>query len=499
MKHEKLNELRLTFCIFHFSFFITIMSTPKVAVMTFGDERPDMWEKVFGALAVPRHKQAIDYFKGLELDVYACEEVARTKDEIDSQVDALKAKGVEVLIAHIPCWTAPNLVVRGVQRMNLPTVTMTNKHAGTHGGVGFFGASGTLTQIGYPHHRVREDFDSPKLEKKVLPFIRAASVKAKLQGKMFGLFGGRSLGIDTGTFDPMQWRSQFGVDVEHVDQLEIIRRAGMIGQERTKHMISWLSEKTACIRYNDTALTDEKLAFAVNCYLATKDIIEEKGLDFIAVKCMPDLVNNYIPQCLTAAFLPGPYDADGSKTPVSMACESDGDGALTMEILKDASGGSPVLFGDVSHINDETNTIYIPNCGAQCSWFAGRSDDPAENLKHVEIRPSVRPAGGATVYFVSAPGPVTLARLYRDSGRYKMAIIPAEAIELPQEELNEFIKVRGKHQLPTMFVKVKMDLEHLAQEFGSNHISGVAGHYVDELVHVCKMFDITPVVMDENF
>ncbi len=163
--------------------------------------------------------------------------------------------------------------------MNLPTITLTNKHAGTHGGVGFFGASGTLTQIGFPHRRVREDFDSPELESKVLPFIRAASAKAKLQGKMFGLFGGRSLGIDTGTFDPMQWRRQFGVDVEHIDQLEIIRRAEMIEAERTQNMVTWLADNTACICYDDNALTDEKLAFAVNCYLATKDIIAQKGLD----------------------------------------------------------------------------------------------------------------------------------------------------------------------------------------------------------------------------
>jgi L-fucose isomerase len=158
-----------------------------------------------------------------------------------------------------------------------------------------------------------------------------------------------------------------------------------------------------------------------------------------------------------------------------------------------------VLFGDVSHINDTTNTIYIPNCGSQCTWFAGRSDNVKENLKHVEIRPSVRPAGGATVYFTSAPGPVTLARLYRDTGKYRMAIIPGEAIDLPQDELAEFIKARGKHQLPTMFVKVNLNVEHLVQEFGSNHISGVAGRYVEELVHVCQMLDITPVVIDENF
>jgi L-fucose/D-arabinose isomerase len=60
-------------------------------------------------------------------------------------------------------------------------------------------------------------------------------------GKVFGLFGGRSLGIDTGTFDPMQWKKLFGVDTEHIDQLEIIRRADLVPEADTKKMMTWLA------------------------------------------------------------------------------------------------------------------------------------------------------------------------------------------------------------------------------------------------------------------
>ena len=320
---------------------------------------------------------------------------------------------------------------------------------------------------------------------------------SRLRGKVFGLFGGRSLGIDTGTFDPMQWRQMFEVDVEHIDQLEIIRRAELIAEEPTDEMMAWLSENVASIGYNDQGLTPDKLAFQVRCYLATKEIIEEKGLDFVAIKCMPDLTNHYVPQCLSAAFLPGPYDAQGNKEPIAMACEADGDGALTMEILKQVSGGSPVLFGDLSYINEETSTIYVPNCGAMCSWYAGRSDNPSENLSQIELRPAFRPGGGAITYFKAAPGPVTLARLYRKAGEYYMAIIPGEAVEPTPEEYEAFVKARGSHQLPIAFVKVSLDFDELINEFGSNHISGVAGTFVHELEHVCHMLNIVPVAMGD--
>ena len=289
------------------------MNNPRVAMMTFGDTREHEWNNLFRELTEPGHKEIIEYFNKLPIELHALEDVARTKDQIDAQVDVLKAAGVAAFIVHLPCWTAPNLVVRGVQRMGLPTILVSNRHPGTHGTVGLLGAGGALDQIGYPHLRVREGFDTPTLGEKVLPFTRAASAVAQLRGQVFGMFGGRSLGIDTGTIDTMQWRRQFGVDVEHIDQLEIIRRAELIEDEPTGKMVAWLEEKMGSVDYDGSKLTPEKLGFQSRCYLATREIIEELGLDFVAIKCMPDLANHYVPQCISAALLPGPYDSQGQK------------------------------------------------------------------------------------------------------------------------------------------------------------------------------------------
>ena len=96
-------------------------------------------------------------------------------------------------------------------------------------------------------------------------------------------------------------------------------------------------------------------------------------------------------------------------------------------------------------------------------------------------------------------GPITLARLYRVNGDYRMAIVPGEAIALDEDDLARFIAARGKHQLPTAFVQVDTDLDHFVDEFGSNHISGVAGNWVRELVALCHMIDVEPIVMDQDF
>lgn len=467
------------------------MTRPKVGLITFGDHRTHEWERVFRQMTEPRHQEAVTYFEQLPVELVADEAVARTKTQIDAQVDALQTVGVEALVAHIPCWTSPNLVVRGIQRLNLPAVLLGNKHPGTHSTVGLLGTGGTLSQIGYAHMRLREDFNEV-LAQKAMPFFHATAAKARLRGKIFGLFGGRSLGIDTGTFDPMQWKKMFGVDTEHIDQLEIIRRAELVPEADTKKMMTWLMRTVGKVAYNDDKFTPEKLAFQVRCYLATMEIIGEMGLDFVAIKCMPDMTTHFVPQCISAALLPGPYDHNGRRDPIMMACEADGDAALTMEILKEISGGMPVLFMDVSYIDDEHSTFYFPNCGAFCSWYAARSDDPEENMKHIELRPANRPAGGAIAYFTTAPGPMTLARLYRVNGRYRMGIIRGETINLPAEEYDAFVKARGSHQLPTAFLKLDVNVERLISEFGSNHVEGVAGDRVEELVRFCELMGIEP-------
>ena len=473
------------------------MTQPTVGLITFGDNRKHEWENYFRGLTEPRHQDAIAYLQSLPISLLTSEAVARFKQDIDAQVDALLAGGAEVLVAHVPCWTSPNLVVRGIQRAGLPVVLLGNKHPSTHSTVGLLGAGGTLGQIGYPHLRIRADFDDA-LADKLMPYFRAAAAKKRLHGKVFGLFGGRSLGIDTGTFDPMQWKKLFGVDTEHIDQLEIIRRAETVSEEATATMMGWLSRMAGAVKYNNERFTPEKLAFQVRCYLATKEIIDDLGLDFVAIKCMPDMTTHYVPQCISAALLPGPYDASGDKQPLMMACEADGDAALTMEILKEVSGGKPVLFMDVSYIDDERQTFYFPNCGAFCSWYAARSDDPAENMRRVELRPANRPGGGAITYFTTAPGELTLARLYRVDGDYHMAIITGATVNISDEEYQAFVAARGTHQLPTAFLKMDVDVDRLLSTFGSNHILAVDGRYSLELAHFCQMLGIQPVFFNRE-
>ncbi|MFV1963758.1 MAG: hypothetical protein ACC658_18315, partial [Acidimicrobiia bacterium] len=97
--------------------------------MTFGDDRDYMWDGYFGNLTEPRHEEAANYLRSLQVELFSFAEVARSKEDVDRQVRELKEAQVEALFAHTPCWTTPNVVVRAGQHLDVPTVMMTGKSA----------------------------------------------------------------------------------------------------------------------------------------------------------------------------------------------------------------------------------------------------------------------------------------------------------------------------------------------------------------------------------
>lgn len=290
-----------------------------------------------------------------------------------------------------------------------------------------------------------------------------------------------------GAVDTKQWQNQFGVDLEHVDQLEIVMGAEKIPESTVEKAFQQLTERVRKIKYDGKGLTPEKLKQQIRFYYATKEVIEEKKFDFVAIKCQPELSEHYVTQCLSQAFLNDPYDMDGKKEPIATGCEADLDGALTMQVLKLLTD-SPVLFFDLRHYDPDDNVFVFSNCGAQPTYFAAKSDDPREDLKNVTFYPQMLHfyrGGGATVQYMCAPGEVTMARLARKDGKYWMAIISGEFVSYPEEKLK-----KTSLEWPQGFTKLSLDADELINELGGNHVHAVYGNYVNELKDLCDMMGI---------
>src|SRR5918997_1779539 len=369
------------------------------------------------------HRDIEKFARGVEGDLAAAlgaagHEVVRAREVVwTNRLASAEARRVanerpDLTIFNIPVWAFPHFSMLAAEATPGPLLLFSNINPQQPGMVGMLAAAGGLDQIGRPYGRAWGDVSDPAVMGRLETHIRAARAVRALQGSTFGRIGGRPMGMYTAVSNADQWMEKFGVDVEEIDQWELVRRSEWVDGSRVRAAREWLERHAAGVHYDGDQLTPELLERQIRSYYAMRELIEERNLDFSGIKAQPELTDHFATMDVTEAFLNDPYDWEGPKEPHVCATEADMDGALTMQLLK-ALSGTPVLFADVRSYDATLGVWDLCNSGQHATWFAERSDDPAENLRHVNLFPEgfFFPAGGASVPHPAAPGDLTFARL----------------------------------------------------------------------------------------
>ncbi len=304
------------------------------------------------------------------------------------------------------------------------------------------------------------------------------------------------MGMYTAVGRTDEWMSRFGIDVEEVDQWEVVRRSDLVPAARAAAGREWLEKYAGGVHYDGKKLTPQILERQVRSYYALKDILADGRIDFCGIKGQPELTNNFVTTDIAEAFLNDPYDFEGAKEPVVCATEDDMDGALTMQVMHKITG-TPVLFADVRHYFPDEGIWDLENSGQHATWFAARSDDPAENMAKVHLYPEewYFPAGGAAVHHLAAPGEITLARLSRLDGTYRMQVTKG-AFEAYDEDKNEKLMHQSTYAWPHAFTRMDAPAEVFLSRFGANHVHAAPGDVTAELAAACRFLGINYERMD---
>lgn len=462
----------------------------KIGILSFSDGR----KRVHDSLAPGIEKVANSIQQKLEekgVKIVLGNEIIWRPEEARKEAKYLAGQDVDGIILNVPVFAFPNFVRIACQFLQGPFLAFSPLYGKLPGLGGMLAASSALEQVGIPCEKLYGSLDDKDVINKILTFCRTSHAINGLKGQVLGLIGGRSIGMVTGESAPDLYYPLFGVDVEHIDQLEIVRRASQIPSNSVDQAYYWLEKHVKTIEFDSKKLTPDNLKEQIRYYYATKNIIEDMQLDFTAVKCHYELSEYYCTQCLSAAFMNDPYDWEGKKEPLVFSCEADADAAITMQILKLVSG-KPVIFADLRHY-DPTNDVYaFCNCGAMATWYARQADEPAENLGAVSLVPVIEKYNGigCHVRYIAGKSIMTFARLFRKSGSYYMTIFSGEVIELPMKSLDETCS-----SWPHLFVKLEAQQNEFIPKLNSNHIHGVAGDYVEELNKFCELKNIRKIII----
>ena len=472
----------------------------RIGLLDFGDGRSFLQEPL-----APVNRQFADALaRRLEDDGF---EVVRGDEVIWQNHIAVRngrrlaAAGVDAVIFNYSVWAWPQYARVAAQFCPQPIVMFSNVNPSYPGLVGMLANSGSLDQAGIPFTKCFGDVADDGVYGTLRAQLRAVSAVQRLRGLTYCLLGGRSLGIDTTVIDPAQWMAEFGIDVDHVDQMELVRRAQIELQkgQRVEPALEYL--KGALLRIHWTAadarfrLTEPLLRQQLAMYYAALDLLDEFKYEFCGIKGQRELTEHFATADVAEAFLNDPYGPEGARKPsVVCATEADSDAALTMQIFKHLAG-TPALFADVRHYHAELGVWDLCNSGEHATYFAARSVDPRENLAKVEFRPQgfYFPAGGAAVYHIAAPGRVTLARLMRHDRRYRMVVVPGEFVDFG--ERNNEIAALSQDNWPHAFAKFACPPEEFIDAFHCNHIHGAYGDWTRELQLVCRTLRIECTVL----
>lgn len=458
----------------------------RVGILAFSDGRARVHETL--AATIKRHGQALR--STLEQDplltVWEAPEIAASAKLARGAAKAARAADLEAAVFNIPVFAFPNYAVIAARVLGLPALLSSPRDGSLPGLGGIMAAHGALAQFGHASKKLWGDpSQDAALAASLSAFCRASGVIERMKGSVYGLVGGRSIGMNTGAVNTAQWMAQFGVDVEHIDQLEIVRRAEKADPDEVERAYAWLCEKTGKVSTEGKA-APQHVKTQIRHYIATRQLIADFGLDFMGVKCHYELSEYYVTQCMSAAFLNDPYDWNGPKQPTMMSCEADGDGALTMQILKLISGYPSLLFDVRSY--DEKNRLFVCcNCGAMPTWYAARSADPAENLAKVFLSPVIPKygGGGAHLPYVCRAGEITLARLTRVAGSYRMFLARAEFVDMPREKMAETTAA-----WPHGYVRMNITPEDFLSVFNTNHAHVIPGDHRAALETYCELQNI---------
>jgi L-fucose isomerase len=461
----------------------------RVGILSFSDGRDFV------------HQGLVSFIAGVEGRIAAaCEgfgaTVVRGSEPITSNDVAVRearrmaAQRPDVTIFNYPVWAFPHFSVHAARASAGPLVLFSNIDPTYPGMVSLLAAGGSLDQIGRRHERLWGEVEDEAVGRRLRQIVAASYAARSLEGCTFARVGGRSMGMYTAVGRTDEWMARFGIDVEEIDQWEIVRRSELVPAARASAGREWLEKHAAGVHYDGKKLTPEILERQVRSYYAMKEILEEGHVDFCGIKGQPELTGHFATADIAEAFLNDPYDFDGPKAPVICATEDDMDGALTMQIMHKITG-TPVLFADVRHYFPQEGIWDLENSGQHATWFAARSDDPAENMAQVHLYPEewYFPAGGAAVHHLAAPGEITLARLSRLDARYRLQVTKGH-FERYDDEKNEALMRQSNYVWPHAFTRMDASADVFLSRFGANHIHAVPGDITGELAAVCRFLDI---------
>ena len=361
-------------------------------------------------------------------------EVITGDGDLSSNTDAVRlgrelaAARPDLTLINYPVWAFPHFSLLFAGQGSGPLALFSNIDPQYPGMVGMLAAGGGFDQIGRRHSRTWGDPGDPAVIGRLSQLATAAGVAQGLRGTTFGRIGGRPMGMYTTVANTDQWMAEFGIDIEDIDQYELVRRGlrGRPGRHQGGPAVAGEARRRRALRRRQAdpgaaGTADRRVLRGPRAGGGVAPgLLRHQGPAGDDQQLVHDGHRRGLPQ--RPLRLGRPQGHAGLLDRVRHGRRAD------HADHSRACPGRRCCSRTCGTTRPSFDVWDLCNSGQHATWFAARSDDPAENLARVHLYPEVLyfPAGGASVHHIAAPGEMTFARLTRASGRYRMHLLRGE-------------------------------------------------------------------------
>ncbi len=422
------------------------------------------------------------------------------------------------LIVAEAVWQYSHHVLHGLCTHEGPILTLANWSGTWPGLVGMLNLNGSLTKAGVKYSTLwAEDFQAPEFRQKLNRWLDTGKIshstshvkrlsRIKIPGKLQRL--GANLGAELkkdkaimGVFDegcmgmfnaivPDHLLNPTGVFKERLSQSALFYETNQVSDQEADEVRSWMEKRGMVFhtgRKHATDLTDKQIRTQCKMYIAAVRIADDFGCDTIGIQYQQGLkdllpASDLVEGTLNNTKRPPVKSRDGSKTlyagePLPHFNEVDEcaglDGLMTHRVHR-ALGQPPentlhdLRWGDrdASGTTDEYVWVFLISGSAPPEHFTGGWKGASS-----ERQPAMYfPNGGGTLKGISRPGEIVWSRIFVESGKLKMDLGRAKAIELPERETQRRWEATTS-QWPIMHaVTYGVSRDQMMAKHKSNHI-----------------------------
>jgi L-fucose isomerase-like protein len=319
-----------------------------------------------------------------------------------------------------------------------------------------------MSQAGRPPYLVVGLPNDPQTVADLNNAVYASTAMAKLQHTRIGLIGDHAPGFLNMAVDAAAMQQLLGPRLKRFglhEYFSVMQSFSDAEVAEDRH----IAESLGLPVRNDVTLTDDAWNISSRCCLAVKKLVEEESLDAVALRCWPELPNEFgIWPYLAVARLA----SDG----ICICEEGDVDGAIGCLIAQ--SLGCETAAYNSDWLEHDDDHIQLWHSGATAFGMCepiGTSGGPTLATHFNSGKPLVVDAE------LLRDMPVTLFRLWRMHDQYLMAICEGRVVE-PTRRIEG---CAGRIQVPGGGVR-KFFIDACTSGM-PHHVTVMQGHYADQL------------------